>query len=58
VQKHRPWNTTLAVHYRGHWFYVAEEDATSRAVINMLEMILGLQLQEKAQGPVLTLPIN
>jgi len=58
VQKHRPWNTTLAVHYRGHWFYVAEEDAMSRAVINMLEMILGLQLQEKTQGPVLTLPIN
>lgn len=58
VQKHRPWHTTLAVHYRGHWFYVAEEDAMSRAVINMLEMILGLQLQEKTQGPVLTLPIN
>lgn len=58
VQKHRPWNTTLAVHYRGHWFYVAEEDAKSRAVVNLLEMILGLQLQDKNQGPVLTLPIN
>ncbi len=58
VQKHRPWHTTLAVHYRGHWFYVAEEDAMSRAVVNMLEMILGLQLQERSQGPVLTLPIN
>jgi len=58
VQKHRPWHTTLAVHYRGHWFYVAEDDAMSRAVVNMLEMILGLQLQEKSQGPVLTLPIN
>ncbi|MFM7108912.1 MAG: hypothetical protein ACKOZU_10005 [Planctomycetaceae bacterium] len=58
VQKHRPWNTTLAVHYRGHWFYVAEEDAKSRAVVNLLEMILGLQLQDKTQGPVLTLPIN
>lgn len=58
VQKHRPWHTTLAVHYRGHWFYVAEEDAKSRAVVNMVEMILGLQLQEKTQGPVLTLPIN
>ncbi|MFM7035418.1 MAG: hypothetical protein ACKOYJ_09620 [Planctomycetia bacterium] len=58
VQKHRPWNTTLAVHYRGHWFSVAEEDAKSRAVVNLLEMILGLQLQDKTQGPVLTLPIN
>ena len=58
VQKHRPWHTTLAVHYRGHWFYVEEEDSTSRAVVNMLEMILGLQLQDKTQGPVLTLPIN
>lgn len=58
VQKFRPRNTTLAVHYRDHWFYVAEEDARSRAVVNMLEMILGLQLQEKTQGPVLTLPIN
>lgn len=58
VQKHRPWNTTLAVHYRGHWFYVAEEDAKTRAVVNLLEMILGLQLQEKTEGPVLTLPIN
>jgi hypothetical protein len=55
VQKHRPWNTTLAVHYRGHWFYVAEEDAQSRAVVNLLEMILSLQLQEKTEGPV---PIN
>lgn len=58
VQKHRPWNTTLAVHYRHHWFYIAEEDAKSRAVVNLLEMILGLQLQEKSQGPVLTLPVN
>ena len=58
VQKHRPWNTTLAVHYRGHWFYIEEQDSTSRAVLNMLEMILGLQLQDKTQGPVLTLPIN
>lgn len=58
VQKHRPWNTTLAVHYRGHWFYIEEQDSMSRAVVNMLEMILGLQLQDKTQGPVLTLPIN
>ena len=34
------------------------ETTSDKISVNLLEMILGLQLQEKSQGPVLTLPVN
>ncbi len=58
VQKHRPWRSELAVHYRGHWFYIAEDDVRSRSTLNLVKLAIDLQSQAGAAGPVLTLPLN
>jgi hypothetical protein len=56
-QKHRPRDAEVAVQYRGHWFYIAREDVTSRSVLAVLEILFTLQeSDEAAGGPVLTLP--
>lgn len=58
VQKHRPFRSELAVHYRGHWFYIAENDVQSRTTLNQVKLALDLQSQAGNAGPVLTLPLN
>lgn len=58
VQKHRPLRSDLAVHYRGHWFYIAEDDVQSRATLSLVKLAIDLQSQSDNAGPVLTLPLN
>jgi hypothetical protein len=58
VQKHRPLRSELAVPYRGHWFYIAEDDVQSRATLSLVKLAIDLQSQSGAAGPVLTLPLN
>ncbi len=58
VQKHRPLRSELAVHYRGHWFYIAEDDVQSRSTLNLVKFAIDLQSQSSNAGPVLTLPLN
>ena len=58
VQKHRPLRSDLAVHYRGHWFYIAEDDVQSRATLSFLKFILDVNSQSGSAGPVLTLPLR
>lgn len=58
VQKHRPWRSDVAVHYRGHWFYIAEDDVQSRSTLNLVKVAIDIQSQSGAAGPVLTLPLN
>jgi len=59
VQKHRPRAAEVAVQYRGYWFYVAENDVNSRAVLAIIEILFGLQESDgKSVGPLLTLPIG
>lgn len=58
VQKHRPWRSDVAVHYRGHWFYIAEDDVQSRSTLNLVKLAIDIQSQSGAAGPVLTLPLN
>jgi hypothetical protein len=59
AQKHRPRNAELAVPYRGYWFYVAANDAKSRSVLAILEVVFALQESDGAsKGPILTLPIG
>ena len=58
VQKHRPLRAELAVYYRGHWFYIAENDVQSRTTLNQIKLALDLQSQAGNAGPVLTLPLN
>jgi hypothetical protein len=58
VQKHRPLRSDLAVHYRGHWFYIAEDDVQSRSTLSLIKLAIDLQSQSGNAGPVLTLPLN
>jgi len=58
VQKHRPWRSDVAVYYRGHWFYIAEDDVQSRSTLNLVKLAIDIQSQAGAAGPVLTLPLN
>ena len=59
AQPHKPRTSEVAVFYRGYWFYVAENDVRSRAVLAILEILFALQeAGEKAAGPLLTLPLG
>ncbi len=56
-QKHRPSDTEVAVHYRGHWFFIRRDDVISRSVLAVLEILVSLQESDDPTiGPVLTLP--
>jgi hypothetical protein len=59
VQKHRPRNAEVAVHYRGYWFYIAPDDVKSRAALAILEMLFALQESgDRSVGLLLTLPLG
>lgn len=58
VQKHRPLRSDLAVHYRGHWFYIAEDDVQSRATLSLLKFVIDVNSQSGSAGPLLTLPLR
>ena len=59
VQKHRPRDAEVAVHYRGYWFYIAVDDVNSRAALAILEVLFGLQESgDRNAGPALTLPLG
>jgi hypothetical protein len=58
-QKHRPRDAEVAVHYRGYWFFIPQNDVNSRAVLAILEVLYSLQDSDvKPTGPVLTLPVS
>ena len=57
VQKHRPLRSDLAVYYRGHWFYIPNDDVQSRATLNYLKFVIDIR-SEAGSSPVLTLPVN
>ena len=51
---------SLAVQYRGHWFYIDETDLTSKATFLVLSEIYRLALigSDQSQAPLLTLPLG
>ena len=57
VQKHRPLWSDTAVYYRGHWFYIAQDDVQSRVTLNYIKLILDIR-SEAGETSVLTLPVN
>lgn len=59
AQKHRPHAAEVAVYYRGYWFYIAQDDVSSRALLAILELLFALQESDgKNVGPLLTLPLG
>lgn len=57
VQKHKPLWSDTAVYYRGHWFYIPEEDVQSRVTLNYVKLVIDIR-SEAGETPVLTLPVN
>ena len=56
--KHRPKDAEVAIQYKGYWFYIREDDAASKSVLTVVDLLFSLQLTDDAKsgGPVLTLP--
>jgi hypothetical protein len=58
-QPNRPENAYVAVQHRDSWFYIADDDHTSKATWGFPSILFALQ-SASAQGkaPLLTLPIG
>lgn len=54
-----PTGTSLAVQYRGHWFYIEDRDLESRRTLGALTSLVRLQIGagDAENVPVLTLPV-
>lgn len=54
-------NVSVAVYYRNHWFYVADDDVDSKRTMALVEQLFNLQagsLSGNASAPVLTIPLR
>jgi hypothetical protein len=55
----RPSDATVAVHHRDHWFYIKDDDGSSKATFMLLSQLFALQAGDFAEEkPVLTLPVG
>ncbi len=57
----RPPNTSLAVEYRGFWFYIAENDQKTKAFYRTLRAFWSINVAnavDKSDAPVLTIPVG
>ena len=58
-QEDRPQKAYVAVQHRGWWFYIADDDQSSKATFSLLNILFSLQQATgKGKSPVLTLPIG
>ncbi len=54
-----PAGAAVKVRHRGHWFYIADDDLTSKATFAMLAEVFSLQAGgTPSAGPLLTLPLG
>jgi hypothetical protein len=59
VSESYPDGAFLAVNYRDHWFYIADNDLNTKASFMLLVQLFDLQAgQTTSTGPTLTLPIR
>lgn len=54
-QENRPDDAFVRVKYRGHWFYIADNDLESKTTFNLLTLLFALQAAPSGAGsPLLT----
>ena len=59
VSNEYPETAFLAIPYRNHWFYIADNDLQSKSTFMLLTQLFDLQSgQSKYVGPTLTLPVR
>jgi len=57
--RHQPGNAAIAIEYRGYWFYVADDDRSTKSTFMLLSELFALQAGELSRTkPVLTLPVG
>jgi len=58
-QQDRPQNAYVTVAYRGSWFYIADDDHSSKATFGLLNFLFSLTAESGRGGsPLLTLPVG
>jgi hypothetical protein len=58
-QRDRPQRASVAVRHRGWWFYIADDDQTSKSTFGLLNILFSLQSSSgEGKSPLLTLPIG
>jgi hypothetical protein len=58
-QEERPDRAYLAVQHRGSWFYIADDDQSSKTTFSLLNILFSLQSASgKGKSPLLTLPVG
>ena len=58
-KKEKPNNASVKVKYRGHWFFIKDNDMESKYTLMLLNQISALQSGNLEKvGPVLTLPVS
>ncbi len=58
VSDTRPDDAFLTVRHRGHWFFISDQDVSSKNAFQLLMVIFALQSAGGGAGPNLTLPIG
>ena len=55
----KPDNAMLAIPYRDHWFYIADNDIESKSTFMLLTQLFRLQAgSAKMAAPTLTIPVR
>jgi len=58
-QKERPEKAYVAVEHRGWWFYVSDDDPSSKATFSLVNILFSLQAATgQGKSPLLTLPVG
>lgn len=58
-QPDRPEQAAVAVRQRGWWFYIADDDQTSKSTFGLLNILFSLQSTSgEGKSPLLTLPVG
>lgn len=55
--KEMPANAAVRVRYRGHWFYIADNDLTSKSTFNLLTGLFSLASDRTGREPLLTVNV-
>ena len=55
----KPYDTYVSIKYRGRWFYIDDNDLSSKTTFALLSQLLAIQSGNiRSAGPVLTLPVG
>ncbi len=58
-QKLKPHNAFVSVYYRGYWFYIADDDRTSKSSFDLMLELFDLEISRAlTASPVLTVPVS